>query len=192
MLTDAPRWLAVVAMVGVVLFHALRLVRAGARRRHADVADELTHTAMGLVMVVMLAGALSPADSRRLAVVFLAPLAWFAWRVLHSYVMDGAAGVGGPARQTVGCAAMVYALIVLSSAGASAAMPGMAMSAPAMSAPAVPAASLLTIALVAASVAVAAVTVVRPRVVGLPTTPALAAGCQVAMSASMVYMLVAM
>jgi uncharacterized protein DUF5134 len=178
------RWLFAAAMIGVALFHVVRLAASRDRHRPDGVDVELTHAAMGVVMTVMLIGVLAPSDSRRLALVFLAPLLWFVWRGLHSFVMHGARAVGPPVRHVVGCAAMVYMLVVLSTAGP--AMPGMSMAAPSSASPLV-AGSLLI-----ATVAVAGWTLARPRVVGLPAAPALAAGCQLAMNAATVYMLVAM
>lgn len=175
------RWVFAAAMLGVAVFHLVRLVSS--RRRHRPDA-EFTHAAMAVVMTVMLVGVLAPANGRLLALCFAAPLGWFVWRGLHSFVMDGVRTVGAPVRLVVGCAAMVYMLVAL--AAASTSMPGMAM----------PSASLLSPviagALLVATLGVAAWTVTRPVAVGLPSRPALAAGCQLAMNAATVYMLVAM
>jgi hypothetical protein len=179
MSTSWLRWLCAAAMIGVVLFHVVRLVSARARGVRPDA--ELAHAAMGAVMAVMLVGVLGPSDGRLLAVGFAASLVWFVWRGLHSFVMDGARAVGAPVRLVVGCAAMVYMLVVLSLAGPS--MPGMTMP---VGSPA------LVVTLLVATLGVAAWTLIRPVALGLPRSPALAAGCQLAMNAATVYMLVAL
>ncbi len=176
MSTDWLRWLIAAAMAGVVLFHVVRL-RSRSHRRDAD----LTHAAMGVVMSVMLIGVLAPSDSRRLALAFAAPLLWFVWRGMYGYVMDGVRALGPPIRLVVGCAAMVYMLAVPSTATPS--MSRMTMSA---------GSPTVVGALLVATLGVAAWTVTRPATVGLPRTPALAAGCQLAMNAATVYMLMAM
>jgi hypothetical protein len=178
------RWAFATAMVAVAVYHLARLVgsRRPSRRAPADV--ELTHSAMGVVMTVMLVGTLAPSDSRRLALMFAVPALWFLWRGLRSYVLDGARATGAPARQVLGCAAMVYMLVAL--AGSGPAMAGMPRSAVR-----VPSAALGA-ALVIATLAVAAWTVLRARAVRCAETPALNTGCQLAMNVTTVYMLMAM
>jgi hypothetical protein len=82
---------------------------------------------------------------------------------------------------------MVYMLVAGSGAATAASpMPGMSMASTSLSSP------IVTGTLLVATLAVALWTAARPRAVGLPATPALAAGCQLAMNAATAYMLVAM
>jgi hypothetical protein len=186
MSTSWLRWTFAAATIAVALFHVTRLVVSGAWGRRHGVDADLTHAAMGAVMAVMLLGGLGPSESRRLAVLFGIPLVWFAWRSMHAYVMDGPRSVGTPARHVVGCAAMVYMLLAVSSTTlAASSMPGMSMASPSLSAP------IATTTLLVATIGVALWTMARPRAVGVPETPALAAGCQLAMSAATAYMLMA-
>jgi hypothetical protein len=187
MSTSWLRWAFAAAMIGVAIFHITRLLASRARHGPDRADAELTHVAMGVVMTAMLLGVLAPIESRRLAMLFALPLVWFVWRGVHSYVLDGPRAVGAPTRHVVGCAAMVYMLVAVSGAStAVSTMPGMSMASTSHSLPIVPGTLLL------ATLAVAVSTVVRPRTVGLPATPALAAGCQLAMNAATVYMLMAM
>jgi hypothetical protein len=186
MSTSWLRWAFAAAMIGVALFHVIRMIAPRARQRPDSMDAEITHAAMGVVMTVMLLGVLAPAEGRRLAVLFAIPLVWFVWRGLHSYVMDGPQAVGTPTRHVVGCAAMVYMLVAVSGPRAASSMPGMSMASTSPSSP-VAAGALLV-----ATVGVALWTVARPRAVGLPAQPALAAGCQLAMNAATVYMLLAL
>jgi hypothetical protein len=179
------QWTFAVAMVAVAVFHLARLARPHwLRGTSRDV--ELAHAAMGAVMVWMLVGPLSAASSDRLAVLCLVPAAWFAWRALHSYVMDGL-GAGGPtAVQIVGPAAMAYMLLAFGAAtpmGTGMAMPG---SSRGLASP------VLAGVFVLATVGVAAWTVARQRGHRGAAVPVLNTGCQLAMSATTVCMLVAL
>lgn len=162
---DGVQWLLVVVMLGVSGYH---LTRLAAGRRRAAVVVDVTHLAMGVVMATMLAGRLAAADAHLLALGFAVPTLWFAVRAVHAYVMSGPRGAVPPLGQTIGCAAMVYML-----AGAERPMAGMVM----------PAGSSVVTALLVTGLAVACVpSLARPSV---------GAGCQLAMSATAAYMLVA-
>jgi Domain of unknown function (DUF5134) len=189
MSTSWLRWALAAAMIAVVVYHLARLAESRLGRHPARFDVELTHAAMGVVMTVMLVGSLAASDGRRLAMLFAAPLVWFIWRGMHSYVMDGPRAVGMPARQVIGCAAMVYMLIALTGASSAAtAVSGMSMPATASPVPSPLLAGLLAV----ATLGVAGWTVMRARTTGASVRPALTVGCQLAMNATTVYMLVAM
>ena len=187
------RWVFTLAMLGVVGFHLLRLLRARTATRGAPIADHLTHAAMGTAMGAMLVGVVAPAGGGYLAALFALPLLWFLWRGVYGFVMDGARAIAPSARHVVGCAAMVYMLAIVATGSANgsagSAMPGMDMAMPTSASLASPA---VTAALVVATLVIAGWTVSGQRFAAPVATPALAAGCQVAMSTATVYMLVAM
>jgi hypothetical protein len=115
------QWVLAAAMAAVAGYHLSRLV---ARRVPTRVDVELSHVAMGVVMVAMLLGLLAPLDNLRLAAAFAVAVVWFACVGVHTYVMDGATprarALAGPA---VGSAVMVY---MLTAPAGSSAMAGMA------------------------------------------------------------------
>jgi hypothetical protein len=109
-----PAWLGCVlaaVMIAVAGYHGVRLVAACVlgRLRGADVGA--THVAMGIGMVLMLTGALTPSGSRWWTLGFGAATVWFTWRTMYAYVMDGTAETAAHLRQAVATAAMLYMLL---------------------------------------------------------------------------------
>jgi hypothetical protein len=107
------RWVLAALMVGVTLFHVLRLLSARFIRSHGRIGVELTHAAMGAVMTAMLVGTLARATTQLLIFVFLASTAWFAVLGIHSYIWSGRSALEVPVQQAVNCAAMTYMLAVV-------------------------------------------------------------------------------
>jgi hypothetical protein len=201
----APRWSFAVIMTAIALYHLARLARSRWHRRRCDADVELTHAAMGLTMAVMAAGNLSVGTSGRLAAVFAVPTLWFGVRTVHSYVMSGPQAMGRHFRQCVGCAAMLFMLAgsattagaaALAHTGrANAPMPDMAMASTGASAAHRLIAGTLAAAILAVTLGTLAAnrrTGPRPPATepGGVATPTLAAGCQFAMNAAAVCMLV--
>jgi hypothetical protein len=196
------RWTLAAAMVIVAGYHLARL--AGARwwrTRRPDgpiqVDVELTHAAMGSAMTVMVLNAVAPAGLRSLGLVFMASMVWFASRAVHGYATGGPRRADLPARQVIGCAAMAYMLLVLAAPAAVAgtmtgAMNGMSMSSAGNSLLTTLSSPTFRVAAVVATVVVAGWTVVRTRVRAAEAGPVLSLGCQLAVSATTVYMLAAM
>ena len=130
----------------------------------------------------------------------MASVPWFASRAVHSYAKKGARAADVSARQVIGCAAMAYMLLVLAASSAQSDVAGHmsgAMSAMSMSSGgsqllttlSSPAFRLLA---VGATIGVAGWTILRLRARAADRGPALSVGCQLAVSATTVYMLVAM
>jgi hypothetical protein len=184
---DEARWIGAALMLGVTLYHLLRLLVGSFDRRRGRIDVELTHAAMGAAMTGMLVGTLAPATSRMLIILFAAPLSWFTIIGVHSYIWTGRARLGVPVQQVVNCAAMTYMLAV----AAIHAGHGMASMPPAPL-PSVPLTTVLAVATVA--VAIPAVRRLRacPARADKGVLPSLSVGCQVAMSGTAVVMLVAM
>ena len=204
------RWTLAVAMLAVALYHLGRLVAARWRRvdgpRQVDPSlqldVELTHAAMGSTMTVMVVDAVAPVGLRGLGLVFVAALVWFASRTVYGYAVHGPRGADVSVRQIIGCAAMAYMLLVLAAPSAVAGtmtggMTGMSMTGTSMGGAAGSAVHALSspvfrVLVASATVGVAGWTVACMRVRSVAAGPALSLGCQLAVSATTVYMLVAM
>jgi hypothetical protein len=199
------RWTLAAAMVAVALYHLSRL--GAARWRRARLYDaciqvdvELTHTAMGTAMTVMTLDAVTHAALRSLGLVFVASMIWFASRAVHSYATTGPRSMGGPARQVIGSAAMAYMLLVLAAPSArsavtgtmNGAMTGMSMSGGGHPVLATLSSPFFRLVAVGATLGVAGWTLSRGRKRSVDADPTLSLGCQLAVSMTTVYMLVAM
>jgi hypothetical protein len=198
------RWTLVAAMMAVAVYHLSRLAAARWRRDrlgdpciHVDV--ELTHAAMGSAMAVMVFGTVALAPLRGIGLVFGASTLWFASRAVYSYATGGPGSADVPARQVIGCAAMAYMLLVLAAPAQSAvaghmtgAMSGMAMSGAGSSVWTTLASPVVRLVAVGATIGVAGWTIVRMRARAMDAGPTVSVGCQLAVSMTTVYMLVAM
>ncbi len=179
-----PTWLTralAAAMIAVALYHAARIVpsrlRAGPLRYDVD----LTHLGMGVVMALMLVAALSPSWSIAWALTFAVPALWFVWRSMRLYVFDGARAAARDVPHALACIAMLYML-----AAGAVLRPDMA----GMSMPVTSGSSVIAVPFAVLMLGVAIANAARLR--QLAGSPALAHGCQLAMSSTMVYMLAAM
>jgi hypothetical protein len=199
------RWTLAVAMIAVALYHLSRLAKSrwqpsGRHGAHTHVDVELTHAAMGSVMTLMVLDALSPDDLRGLGLIFLAPTLWFVSRAVYSYVMHGPRGVDVAARQMIGCAAMAYMLLVLAAPSArpgvtgtvTGAMSAMPMSGASTSALGTLSSPAFRVFVVGATVGMCGWTIARIRAPSADAGPALGLGCQLAVSVTTIYMLLAM
>jgi hypothetical protein len=179
-----PIWLTralAAAMIAVALYHAARIVpsrlRAGPLRYDVD----LTHLGMGVVMALMLVAALSPSWSIAWALTFAVPALWFVWRSMRLYVFDGARAAARDVPHALACIAMLYML-----AAGAVLRPDMA----GMSMPVTSGSSVIAMPFAVLMLGVAIANAARLR--QLAGSLALAHGCQLAMSSTMVYMLAAM
>ena len=192
---SGPAWLSealAAVMIAVALFHAARLARLRHRSTHPDI--DLTHLAMGVAMALMLVATLSTRSSLGWA------LAFATWRSMQTFVFDGARALTRHLPHALACGAMVYVLLVLSSAGPasadSTAMPAMQMAPGAM--PGLNGSSgtaqwsFLAVPLVIVMCGVAALNAAQLRraTASGHHIPAVTNGCQLAMSTTMIYMLV--
>ena len=162
---------------------------------------ELTHAAMGTTMTVMVLDAVAPAGVRSLGLVFVAALVWFAARTVHSYATNGLRSADVVAGQVIGCAAMAYMLLVLTASSTTVghvtgamtgAMSGMSMAGAGGSVVTALSAPVFRGLVVGATIGVAGWTIARMRVRAVAAGPVVSLGCQLAVSATTVYMLVAM
>ena len=198
---SGPAWLSealAAVMIAVALFHAARLARLRRRSTHPDI--DLTHLAMGVAMALMLVATLSARSSLGWALAFAVPTVWFTWRSMQTFVFDGAKALTRHLPHALACGAMVYVLLVLSSAGPasadSTAMPGMQMAPSAM--PGLNGSSgtaqwsFLAVPLMIVMCGVAALNAAQLRRATASGNhiPAVTNGCQLAMSTTMIYMLV--
>jgi hypothetical protein len=151
-------------------------------------------------MAVMVLGTLALAPLRSIGLVFAASTLWFASRVVHGYATGGPGGADVPARQVIGSAAMAYMLLVLAAPSAQSAvaghltggMSGMSMSGGGNSLLTTLSSPGFRLVAVGATIGVAGWTIVRMRARSADAGPALNLGCQLAVSMTTVYMLVAM
>jgi hypothetical protein len=172
------RWTFAALMLVTTAYHLWRLV-APRLRAPGNPDVDVTHAGMGIAMVIMLVGSLSTGSSRMLAFAAAIPTAWFGWRALRSYVLYDARTFGHNLRQALVSVAMLYLLVAGSSS--STAMAGMPMDFSSRQ---------LLDALLVLAVLGAAVSSVRP--LRQLARPNLAAGCQLAMNVTTVYMLAVM
>jgi hypothetical protein len=180
-----PTWLTRAlgaAMIAVALYHAARMVRTRKRTHPFRYDVDLTHLGMGVVMALMLGAALRPPWSAASGMAFAVPAAWFGWRSMRAYVLDGARAALGDLPHALACAAMLCML-------AASAVPGADMAG--MSMPGTSGSSVVGVALVVLMVGVAIGSAARLRQLAGPPR-ALARGCELAMGSTMVYMLAAM
>ncbi|GAB3377190.1 DUF5134 domain-containing protein [Amycolatopsis echigonensis] len=206
---SGPAWLSgifVALMTATSLFYAGRILLARILRRRTEFDVDLTHAAMGATMAVMLGGALSPGTAGILAVGAAVPTLWFAWRSVRRYVLADALAARHNAQQAVTPGAMLYMLVGIAVIGSASAthpsMPGMAGHGQTGSL-AVDSLRLFAPMLAIPMLAVVVFTARRLRQQGtVPPTatspetgvlaPALAVGCQLAMSVTTTYSLIVM
>jgi Domain of unknown function (DUF5134) len=203
-----PEWLSwpfAALMAASAVFHAARLVaaRRAARPHRYDV--DLTHLVMSGAMAVMLVLPVGSRQATTWSLVIAVPAGWFAARTVAAARVEGVRALGGPARQLVMSAAMLFMLLAGGGSAATAAtmhmsgmdMAGMAM--PGSDQATWSSVSLASAVLVAVLGLVAGYYARELRVaVGVPRDgswllsrgPSL--GCRLAMTSAMGYMLVLM
>lgn len=209
-------------MVISALHHAGRLVAARQRGRTHGYDVDLTQLVMCTAMAAMLVITFGTQLATAWSVIVGMPMLWFTLRALRALTSDGARALLQPVQQVLMCAAMLFMLVVAgrsASAPTWMVMDGVDMPAMAMDGPAGHdmggSTSLVTVAsfvlmgflgLVAAGHArqlggaVASQGAwplrggldLRQRAGGLLLAPGLSLGCQLAMSGTMIYMLVLM
>ena len=123
-----PVWLSwpfAALMAASAVFHAARLVaaRRAARAHRYDV--DLTHLVMSGAMGVMLVLPVGSRQATTWSLVIAVPAGWFAARTVGATRVGGVRALGGPARQLVMSAAMLFMLLVGSGSVAAAANTGM-------------------------------------------------------------------
>lgn len=177
-----PTWLTrtlAAVMIAVALYHAARIVRSRAGAARYDV--DLAHMGMSVAMALMLLAPLSPAWSAGWALAFAVPTVWFVWRSMRGFVFDGVHAAACDVPHALACAAMLYVLAVH-------AVPGPDMAG--MSMPGTSGSSVVAVPFAVLMLGVATRNAAHLR--QLASSPALAHGCQLAMSSTMVYMLATM
>jgi Domain of unknown function (DUF5134) len=206
---SAPAWLAaalVALMIATALFHLGRMVATRRLRCPHQYDVDAAHALMGAAMVVMLVEPRAADVLGRLALAVAVPTVWFGCQSVRRYVVDGVRAAGQPARQALVSAAMLYMLVLAAARPASssglpsAAMAGMSMPATSGSVGGigmriVPLVMLGIAALVVWTAAQAwgTVKVRRPAgPAGEVLAPALSNCCQLAMTVTSGYLLVAM
>jgi hypothetical protein len=199
---SGPVWLSralAALMIAVALYHGARLARSRTRGRPSRFDVDLTHLGMGLAMATMLVAWLRPQWGAACALVFAVPTLWFTWRSMRGYVFDGVRAAARDVPHALACAAMVYMLLAVSAIGGTAAnaAPGTVMGG--MTMPSMSGSSgrwsVVAVLFAVLMLGIAIGNAARLRhLVGEPRAraPALARGCQVAMSSTMVYMLATM
>ncbi len=200
----APDWvrrILAVAMIGVAMYHLSRLAifrRSGLDPKPTvvQVDVELTHVAMGSAMALMVSDTLAPDDLRGLVLVFVVPMFWFLLRTVRGYVRGGPKLADIAARQVIACAAMAYMLLAVAGTpmrpGFGAGMNGMSMGtsvSPALSAFSSP---ILRLVVIVAIAGLCAWTVARHRAHAPSAGPAMGVGCQLAVNATTIFMLIAL
>lgn len=99
-------------MVISALYHVGRLVTAGQRGRTNGYDVDLAHLVMCTAMAAMLVMTFGALLATTWAVVLGVPTLWFMHRALRALVSDGARAMIGPVRQLLMCAAMLFMLVV--------------------------------------------------------------------------------
>jgi hypothetical protein len=180
-------------MIVTAAYHLARLTLP--RVREPDV--DLAHAGMGVAMAVMLLEPPGGQAAGRWAIPLAGAALWFVCRGVHDYVMAGPRAAGHHTQQALICAAMAYMLVAAAlptAGGTGVTMPGMAASVAGQTVPG----RLVPALFIAALAAVAALTCMRVAgrsgADGAPEGAAAtaAAGCQLAMVGTGVYMLAAM
>jgi Domain of unknown function (DUF5134) len=204
-----PSWFTaglVALMIATALFHLARMLGTWRLGRAHTYDIDAAHVLMGVAMVVMLVEPRAPAITAWMALGVAVPTVWFSCQAVRRYVLHGARAGCGPAQQALASAAMLYILVLAAADGTpSAALPGTAMTAMSMPASApgsatgirvlVPLAVLVVAALVVWKAAQVRATAKLHRPAGPACdvlAPTLAHCCQLAMTVTSGYMLVAM
>lgn len=123
-----PAWLSwpFAALMGAsAAFYAARLVaaRRAARSHRYDI--DLTHLVMSSAMAVMLVLPVGSRQATTWSLLIAVPAGWFAARTVAVARVEGVRALGGPARQLVMSAAMLFMLLAADGSAASAATTGM-------------------------------------------------------------------
>jgi hypothetical protein len=198
---SGPTWLSRIlaaVMIAVALYHGARLVVPRMRSRSGQHDVDLAHLGMSVAMALMLLAALSSRWSVSWSLAFAGATVWFTWQSMRVFVFDGVRAVGAHLPHALACAAMIYMLLVLGGGGTAAgagegagtgasAMPGMAMTANPVPW------SLLAVPLLVVMGGVVVLNVAQLRHTATSRhsgAPVLAGGCRVAMTGTMIYMLV--
>jgi hypothetical protein len=110
-----PVWLSwpFAALMGAsAVFHAARLLaaRRAARPHRYDV--DLTHLVMSSAMAVMLVLPVGPRQATAWSLVIAVPAGWFTARTVSAAQVGDVRALGGPVRQLVMSAAMLFMLLV--------------------------------------------------------------------------------
>jgi hypothetical protein len=207
-------------MVISAMYHGVRLLTAGQRGRTNGYDVDLAHLVMCAAMAAMLVMTVGATLATAWAVVLGVPTAWFIHRALNALASDGARAMIGPVQQLLMCAAMLFMLVVSGRAASAPTsmvtggmyMPGMTIEGQ-VSHGVVGSTSLVAVtslmfvgllAVVAAQHARRLRAAARSRVVwplyagldgpqnprGLLLAPGLSLGSQLAMSGTMIYMLI--
>ena len=205
-----PSWLAgtfAAVMILIAVYSAGRLCFAWLRGRATETDADALHIVMGTAMAGMLVPRLSILPGGMWVAVFAAAAAWFGWHAIHGPYTAGSARCRYPVPHLIECAAMVYMLLPAAAPRPAQPSPGMAMPGMGASAglPALPVvlALFMTGYIVWTTDHLAALArsrtrprSARPRRGNLARqtqlAPKLAAGCKIAMSIAMGYMLILM
>jgi hypothetical protein len=207
-------------MVISALYHAVRLLAAGRRGRTNGYDVDLAHLVMCAAMAAMLVMTVDATFATACAVALGVPTVWFVHRALGALLSDGTRGMIWPVQQLLMCAAMLFMLVVpggavsapTSMATAGMNMPGMTVQGQVShemvgSTSLVALTSLIFVGLLAVVAAqharrlraAATAHVAWPLYAGLDgprnpggllLAPGLSLGSQVAMSGTMIYMLI--
>jgi Domain of unknown function (DUF5134) len=197
-----------VAMLGVSVFCAGRLVLGAARRRSSDRDVDVVHLVMGISMAGMLTGWLTGAWNDLWLVAFSASTAWFGWGAVRAVQVSAPSGRSGGSHGShlVGSATMLYMLVAMRwmpMGGPH--MHGMAVTPSGVALPAVLAGVVVTNAVLAAASGISSLDVAVPAMAGpigagslaparVPTpgpvlAPRCGLACLVVMSVAMAYMI---
>lgn len=191
-MSGAPwlRWSLALLMAAIACYHVIRLAESHRRRRYGEADVDLTHAAMGSAMTVMLVGTVTLSVTHFWALAFSAVAFWFVLRAILAYIRHGAQSVTHALAQIVLSGAMLF--MVLAATGSS--MTGMTM--PGSPAAGAAVGRVPVLLFVAAVVAVGAWTALGLGRAGqgaeAGVAPRTTAGCQLAMSATTVYLLLLM
>jgi TRAP-type C4-dicarboxylate transport system permease small subunit len=101
-------WTLAALMIGVALYHVARIVAWPHLGRCRELDVDVTHAVMGLTMAGMLVGSVTGQLGRSCIIGFGLATAWFGWRAADTCIAVGIRAVGHPLRQMLGCGAMLY------------------------------------------------------------------------------------
>ena len=94
---SGPHWLAdtfAALLLGTAAYCVGRLVMARMRPRAVEHDVDMVHVVMGIAMAGMLVPAVDPVGNRSWEVVFVAAMAWFAWRAFREVLSAPSDPVG--------------------------------------------------------------------------------------------------
>jgi hypothetical protein len=121
---------------------------------------------------------------------------WFVVRTIRNYVVSGPRSADVVARQVIACGAMAYMLLAVTGPSIgpsmSSAMSGMSMAGSGSSAFSALSSPALRLIVIVVIVGLCAWTLARQREHSVATGPVLGVGCQLAVNATTIYMLIVM